>query len=86
MRATGAVLVVIGVLAVGFAALSYQGQAVKDAAVANGTSASANAYNITTGTFEIAGQGVAQMLLYGGLAVVAFLAVGLVIKYGMGGR
>lgn len=86
MRATGAILIVIGTLALGFVAISYQAQSVKDAAVANGSEASAAAYNATTGIIETSAQTLTPALLYGGLAVMALVGVGLLATYGLGGR
>lgn len=86
MRATGAFLIVIGTLALGFTALSMQAQSVKDTAVTNGTNASAAAYNTTTGALETIGQTITPALLYGGIAVLAFLSIGLVYVYANQGR
>lgn len=86
MRATGAILIVIGTLALGFVAISFQAQSVRDTAIANGTDASAAAYNATTGIIQTTAQTLTPALLYGGLAVMALAAVGLLATYGLGGR
>lgn len=86
MRATGAILIVIGTLALGFVAISFQARSVRDTAVTNGTDASAAAYNATTGIVQTTAQTLTPALLYGGLAVLALLGVGLLATYGLGGR
>jgi len=70
MRTIGAVFLLIGILAVGFVALSYAGTGVQDAATDNGTNASSEVFNITTGVHEVAGQSLALVATFGGLAAV----------------
>lgn len=86
MRATGAVITLLGILALGFVALSYQGQAVKDAAVTNGTNETAAAYNGTTAVLEVSGQTLVTALLIGGLALIALMGIGILVAYGPRGR
>lgn len=88
MRSSGAVLIIIAILALGFVGLSWQGQAVQDTAVDNGTNTSAAAYNMTEGITEIVGPTTVMILVYGGLALMAFMAVGLILVYASrgGGR
>lgn len=82
MRAIGAALLVIAILALGFVALSFQADAVRDDAVTNGTNASATAYNITNQVQENVGGTIVNVLIYGGFAAGALVAVGIIVAYG----
>jgi hypothetical protein len=76
MRTIGAVFLLIGILAVGFVALSYAGVGVQDAATDNGTNASSDVFNITTGVHEVAGQSLALVATLGGVVGAAFALFG----------
>lgn len=86
MRTVGAVLIGIATLALGFTAISFQAQSVQDTAVTNGSNQSAAAYNATTGIVEVVGSAISPLVLYGGVAALAFIVIGLVAVYGSRGR
>lgn len=86
MRAIGGLLLGIAILAAMFSAVGLQAQSAQDAAVANGTNASAAAYNGTNAIFELGGTALSWMVAFGGLTLVSLLAIGMVMVYSSRGR
>lgn len=85
MRVTVAFLAIIGILALGFVGLSMQSAAVEDTAVANGTNATQDAYNVTDFTVDVSSNALATMLVWGGFIAVALFVMGMVYLYAFGG-
>lgn len=86
MRAIGAFLVIIAILALLIGGLQYQSDAVQDRAIDNGTNTSADTYNFTNDLMDVTGDTLTMTLVWGGFAAFAFVAVGLLIAYGGRGR
>jgi len=85
MRASVGILGGIVILFIGYIGLSYNAQDVKDAAVANGTNSSAEAYNTTTGILGGIGQGGAPGIVWFGVAGFVLVALGLAARAASGG-
>lgn len=86
MRTILAVVLAITILFGGLIAISTQGQSVQDAAVANGTNASADAYNFTTEVFEGVGAAFGPAVVWLGLGAVVLIALGLLTYAAQSGR
>jgi len=86
MRTTVSILAGISILVVGFFGLQAQATNVKDAAVANGTNASAEAYNMTSGIFEGIGQAASPGIVWFGIAAIVLVGLGFLVVAGNSGR
>jgi hypothetical protein len=86
MRATVGILGGISVLFVGFYGLQEQASQTQDAAVTNGTNASASAYNTTTEVFGGLGQAAGPGVVWMGIAAVILIALGFLVVAGNSGR
>lgn len=86
MRTSGTLFVVIAILALGFVSTAYLAQSTHDAAVVNGTNASATAYNLTEDVQRTVGQTLPPALVLGGLVALAIVGAGLLVAYGPRGR
>lgn len=86
MRALVAVMGSATMLVIGVFALSEQAQQTREAAITNGTNATAGAYNTTTGVFETFGQTAGPGIVLAGGAAVVIIALGVLVLSGSGGR
>jgi hypothetical protein len=86
MRATVGILGGISVLFVGFYGLQEQASQTQDAAVTNGTNASASAYNTTSAVFDGLGQAAGPGIVWMGVAAVILVALGFLVVAGNSGR
>jgi len=85
MRTYLAVVLAIVILFVGLPAVQQSADTSEDAAIANGTDASAEAHNMTTELYDNYGLAAGQMLVYGGIGATVLVAIGVLYKSG-GGR
>jgi hypothetical protein len=74
------------VLFVGFTALAEQAGQTEDAAVTNGTNASASAFNSTTEVFGGLGQAAGPGIVWMGIAAIILVALGFLVVAGSSGR
>jgi len=74
------------ILFVGWFGLSQAAQQSYDRAVINGTNASANAWNMSTGVFEGIGAAASPAMVYGGVAAFILIALGVLVAVSGGGR
>ena len=86
MRALAGVLLAIVIVFVGIIAISTAAQESRDAAVINGTNASADAWNATTNVTEKVMEGGGQIVVYGGIGAAILVALGFLLSAGMSGR
>lgn len=71
---------------VGIQAIGTQAGSSRDAAVANGTNESAAAWNMTTQIFAGGGEALAPALVFGGVAAVVLVSLGILVTAGRSGR
>jgi hypothetical protein len=86
MRAILAVVLTIVILFAGVYALSFQSQSVEDAAVANGTNETAEAYNLTNDVYEGLTEVGSGAVVWMGAGVVVLLGLGFLVVGGRSGR
>ena len=86
MRALAGVAIVIVIVFIGLIAISTAAQQSKDAAVINGTNASADAWNATTDVTEGIGESAGTLLVYGGIGAALIVALGFAVKAAGSGR
>lgn len=86
MRASVAVFMAISILFVGVFAISESAQDAQGPAVANGTDATASAYNTSEGVFEGVAQVSSDAVVWVGIAAVIVVALGLLYMASQSGR
>jgi hypothetical protein len=85
MRTSVAVVMAVSVLFVGFVAVSQSAENVESTAV-NGSNATHDAYNLSTGVFDNVGTYGSRALVYGGVGAIVVVSLGYLVMAGRRGR
>lgn len=86
MRTTVSVGMAVVMALVGIQAIGTQASSSRDAAVVNGTNESAAAWNMSTQLFSGVGQTLAPTLVFGGVAAIVVVSLGMLVAAGRSGR